>query len=110
MPPTISGSRVPVGGGSVGSSSNMSSAGRSSSKEGSGSKQTFNSATSTGGRGSGGPQQKAKGVSNATGDRVGGGGEHSSNTAGPVGLKGTIKSGKNTSPGAQPEARTQGRM
>lgn len=110
MPPTISGSRVPIGGGSVGSSSNMNSTGRPAAKEGSGSKQTFNSATSTGGRGAGGPQQKMKTVPNATGERVGGGGEKSSNTSGPVGLKGTIKSGKNASPRPQPESSTQGRM
>ena len=110
MPPTISGSRVPIGGGSVGSSANMNSTGRPSAKDGSGSKQTFNSATSTGGRGAGGPQQKMTGtVPSATGERVGGGGEKATSTASPIGLKGTIKSGKNASAKPQPESPTQGR-
>jgi hypothetical protein len=87
----------------------MNSSGRPAAKEGSGNKQTFNAGSSAG-RSVGGPQQKAKGVPNATGERVGGGGEKSPNTASPVGLKATIKTGKNYSAQPGPEAPTQGRL
>lgn len=108
MPPTMSTSRVPIGGGAVGSSANMKKSGESSAKAIPRDSQTFG-ASGGGGRGAGGPQQKAQGVPHATGERVGGGGDRAVPTASPIGLKATIKSGKGVSSKPQSEAPTQGR-
>ncbi len=102
MPPTMSTSRVPIGGGAVGGSTSM--------KSGSGKDSKTFQVSGGGGRSRGGPQQKVSGVRGIDGVRVGG---RPGVKAAPVndgtGLKGTIKSGKGISSKPQAEAPTQGR-